>query len=147
MFAKRHGARHARVLGQLPEVVPGVDAAGALYQMVQDCMAVLNIGQRGMRVSQALARFGTAYQIKHGRLVVAVDIGVEIPRQGQRAYTLYRRTTGNGPVVIDIVPNYITGGGWQDEIGRRWAMHQLLVANMVGGQRAQFNRLGWAVAL
>ncbi|MNN52888.1 hypothetical protein D3C81_1676150 [compost metagenome] len=102
---------------------------------------------RRVRVLQQLARAVTLEHVEHGRLAVRVSLREEVTAEGERADPLHRRLADDLPVVVDVVTDQVFHAGGQLKVGRRRAVDQFRVEDVVGGQRAQLNRLARVVPL
>jgi len=78
---------------------------------------------------------------------MTIRVGIEGAAQGQCAYTFHVWLSGHFPIVVDVVANDVLHVGRQFEIRVRQAVGQILVVDMVNGQRAQGDANRRAVAL
>ncbi|MNN53832.1 hypothetical protein D3C81_1686170 [compost metagenome] len=100
-----------------------------------------------MRVSEKARRLVAVVQIDHRRLRVGVSFRPKPGAQGLGADALNIRLADHAPVIVDVMADQVFQLRRKLEVGVRRTIDQLLVEDVAGGQRAQFNRLARLVAL
>ena len=94
------------------------------------------VGLGGMSVAQYLARVSAIQVIKQGALAMRVKCGPGFSAECKRADTFDVGLTYSVPIKINIVADEVGGIGGQRKAGRGWAIDELFIQYVMGGERA-----------